>query len=554
MLSRVARGTAAVLAALAAGVAVPTAVHATTDETVDVVYELTFDSVQVDTKGDRTPYGDPGEATLVFTCGPETCVLTQAWGGIVATADAVLEAQGGLPTALPGGYSASAPATGTICNESTDFTTAWTTDVKATAGGVSGGIYGEPIVERCSSGGDEVTLTSVAFESVITTSSLVSGECWFTDEGCFAEAEPSTAPVPAESASSAAPATPAPIDVPVADPEPASTDSSQLGTGSPAAPSVLSTLATPAEAGVAPTQLLWSGILTLVLVLLVALPTALLNSAVEQGSDRFSDWWAGRRRQPDGAGGDRWNRTWPWAAFGVLLAAILSSFVDPQFGFNPGSGRVLLSILLSFALDVVIGWSLAVWLVHRAVPGARHDYAFKPLTLLVVLLAVVFTRLTGFEPGIVFGLVAGVAFAALATRADEGRAALVPIVYGYVLAMIAWLGYAALGGGAASEGSFWQTFAIESLAAVAIGGMAALPIALFPIAGLPGSAIFRWNRWVWAGTYAVGLFSFFVVLMPMPLAWDAVGLELGVWIGIYLVYAVAAIVAWVVVATSGRRD
>ena len=46
-------------------------------------------------------------------------------------------------------------------------------------------------------------------------------------------------------------------------------------------------------------------------------------------------------------------------------------------------------------------------------------------------------------------------------------AALVPMAYAYVLALIAWLGYAALGGGAASGESFLQTFVIDDVHAPA---------------------------------------------------------------------------------------
>ncbi len=102
---------------------------------------------------------------------------------------------------------------------------------------------------------------------------------------------------------------------------------------------------------------------------------------------------------------------WWWAASGVALAALISAFVDPEFGFNPGSVRVVLSLLVSFAIDVALGWLIVIWVMRRLVPGATHTFLFRPATLLVVVAAVVFSRLTGFEPGIVFGLVAGVASA-----------------------------------------------------------------------------------------------------------------------------------------------
>lgn len=381
--------------------------------------------------------------------------------------------------------------------------------------------------------------------------------CVFSTEGCDPE------PTPSASATLLAAG---PVDA-----EPAALSTSELATGDAAAPSVLSSLATPAEAGTAPSQLLLATALAVVLVLLVAFPTALLNSAVESGSDRLSGWWRSRRAptsaetsagedpRPDGESDEPprtapWTKTWWWAAAGVVAASVVSAFVDPGFGFNVGSVRVVLSILVSFAIDVVLGWMLVVWLTRRLAPGVTHSYVFQPLTLLVVVAAVVFTRITAFEPGIVFGLVAGVAFGALVGRAQQARAALVTLGYAFAVALVAWVAYGLLGGGAAAGGSFWGTFAIETLSSVAIGGMAALPIALFPVRGLAGYAIWGWSRRVWAGCYAVGLFAFFVVLMPMPFSWDEVSLNLATWIGVYLAYAVVAVVAWLLITTPWRKD
>jgi hypothetical protein len=333
---------------------------------------------------------------------------------------------------------------------------------------------------------------------------------------------------------------------------------SLLATGDVAAPSVLSALTPPTVLRPAPVQLMWAAVLTVVLVLLVAFPTALLNSAVEAGSERLSGWWSRRRRAsvpPGTPTGEvperRWSHSWWWAALGVLAAAVISAFVDPAFGFNPGSGRMVLSILASFAVDVVLGWLLVIWIMKRVQPGATHEYSFRPLTLLVVVAAVMFTRLTGFEPGIVFGLVAGVAFGALVGAAAEAKASLVTLGYAFGVAAVAWALYGAV---APSIGeSAVATFAGEALASTAISGIAALPIALLPLGGLPGRAVWRWSRIVWAGSYAVGLFAFFVVLMPMPFSWEEVAWELWAWVGVYTVYAAAAVVAWLVLARPWRR-
>lgn len=248
------------------------------------------------------------------------------------------------------------------------------------------------------------------------------------------------------------------------------------------------------------------------------------------------------------------GRGWWWAAGGVAAAGLISCFVDPQFGLNPGSLRLVASVLVGFAVDVLLGWVLTVWLVRRIVPDASHSYQFKPVTLLVVVAAVVLTRVTGFEPGIVFGLVAGAAFGALAGAAAEGKAALIQTGYAFGAAAVAWVVYGALGGGRDTGDNVAWTFLLETLGSIAMGGMAALPIALFPLRGLAGHLIWEWSRWVWAGSYAVGLFAFFVVLMPMPFSWQEVHWSLIGWITVYLVYLFTALGLWFSLARPWRRQ
>ena len=174
------------------------------------------------------------------------------------------------------------------------------------------------------------------------------------------------------------------------------------------------------------------------------------------------------------------------------------------------------------------------------------SYSFKPATLLLVVVAVAFTRITEFEPGIIFGLVAGVGFGALVGQAQEARAALVMLGYGAAAGLMAWFAYGALGDPDGVVG----TFVSETLAATAIAGMAALPIALFPLPGMPGHAVFAWNRTRWAGCYALGLVAFFLVLMPTPYAWEEVGWTLRAWVLGYLAYLGAALVLWSLVRRS----
>lgn len=306
----------------------------------------------------------------------------------------------------------------------------------------------------------------------------------------------------------------------------------------------LDTLATAAE----PANLVWAAVGTIILALLIAVPTHFFNSAAETLSDRVGAWWRRVRRRPEAdekAGVAL--RGWPLAAGGVAAAAGIAAFADPAFGFDAAGLRVLLSILVAFGIEVVLGWFAVILLVRRTHPTASATFRFAPLTLLVVAAAVLLTRLTGFEPPIVFGLVAGVAFGGLLGTAEKARVALIGLGWAFGIGMLAWLGYSV----AVAAGA--DVFVRELLATAAIAGISTLPIALLPLRGLAGRTVWEGNRIAWIAAYAIGLFAFLLVLLPLPASWAEVGFGLWAWIGLYALYALAGVAIWLVVTRPWRR-
>lgn len=387
--------------------------------------------------------------------------------------------------------------------------------VTATSAHVVADVTGSPVID-CADG------SSVQYGSahLVIDATWVSGDACLIDGSCV-----TAAPTPT--------VTPVAVAAPPAPPG-----------ASAATPSTLSALPTVTQVAT-PANAAWAAALTVVLVILIALPTRLINVAIETGSDRVTTWL--RSRRPDAAAPrTRSPRTsWLLAGAGVLAAAAISSFVDPRFGLDPSSPRVFLSVLTSFLLDVVLGWFVVILIARRTTPGARPSVRFVPVTLVIVAAAVVFSRLTGFEPGVVFGLVAGVVFGATLVTADRARVELVALGVAFGAAVVGWVGYSALPDA--------PVFLRETFSAMAIGGLAALPIALVPLRGLPGEAVFAWNRWIWGAAYALGLFGFFFVLMPLPISWDAVGLSIWAWVGIYALYAVLAVGGWLLVTRPWKR-
>lgn len=477
---------------------------AATAEEIDPVLVYSGDSVVSADTGETYPVS----ITMTVDCSGEPCTLSGR-----VTSDGITVDFTGPPIAVIDGRAVGqSPAVGDPCSDG--YTTGGALDVTVTETAVSG-TFASPGTDEidCADGSVIYFASTVAI-----TTALISGDACVLTDRC-ATATPTATPA-------------------------ASTEPSTLSTPSaPSTPGILSTLPTVVETA-RPANVLWAAVVTVILALLVAFPSHLLTEATGASAQRLAAWWARARGRVGRVVATPRAAGWPAAVAGLVVAALISSFVDPEFGFSPIGLRIFGSVLASLALDVAIGWVIVILVMRRWRPDAPATVRLQPGTLLVVLAAVVFTRATGFEPGIIFGLVAGVVFGVTLATADRARVILLGLGWSFTIAILGWLGYSALAPTVEAAPTTAGVFALEMLSALAVGGIAALPIALVPIAGLAGHEVFRWSRWAWAGAYAAGLFAFTAILMPVPFSWETVGVSLPVWIGAYVAYASAAIGLW----------
>ena len=291
-----------------------------------------------------------------------------------------------------------------------------------------------------------------------------------------------------------------------------------------------------------PANILWAAGGTVVLAILIAIPTQFANSAADTVAGNVRERWR------------RWRKTtetkpaftgWPWAAGGVLAASVIAALADPNFGFDGAGLRLFLSILATFALEVVVGWFAVVLIVRRTHPTAAVSFQFAPISLLIVVGAVLVSRLSGFEPPIIFGLVAGVAFGGVLGTAERARVTLIGLGWAFGIGILAWVGYSLLPAD--------LVILRELLATAAIAGISALPIALLPLRGLAGHVVWQWKKTVWAAAYAIGLFAFLLVLLPLPGSWSEVGMGLWTWVALFVAYTLAAVGLWLGVTRPWRK-
>jgi hypothetical protein len=317
-------------------------------------------------------------------------------------------------------------------------------------------------------------------------------------------------------------------------------------------PSTLSTLRTFAQ--VAPTAAQWGviGAGSVMLMLVVGYPSALLNSVVGSRYQAIVRWVTGRfRRRPEPAPdptGPRRSRLPGWLMWpGFALAAVLGAFVDPAFGWNWMSLRLVVTLFLSFLLFNLATWTVVRRVARRLQPDADPYLRFRWGSLVIVAIAVVVARLLELQPGVIFGLVAGIAYAVTLQASRSALVVLVGSGLGVLLGIVGWVGYSLLAPvGAGAPGNFAVVFLVEFLSGMTIKGVSTLPLSLLPLGNLDGAKVLKWKKWAWAVAYAVGLGAFMIVLVSIPKSWGEIPGDFLRWLVIFGLYALVAIAIWAI--------
>ena len=320
-------------------------------------------------------------------------------------------------------------------------------------------------------------------------------------EGALVDYEPAD---PVASPSPSAGAEPTGVDAP-GPASPADPNAADGGAG--AERPFVESVPTTAEVSTDPAVLLQSAALAALLVFLMPFPSQLFNSTLETHEDEVRRWL---RLDRLGAAAGRIGAFWssaPGVAVFTVLAALLYGFLDPGFGFDVGSLATFLGMLAGIVL-VTAAFAIPLVLAHRG-EGARPGLKVVPVSLLVGIACVAVSRVTGFQPGYLYGLLIGVAFARELSEAEEGRATAIGAGLMLVVAFGSWLVLGTLPEGEA----FALVVTRTALAALMVAGLEGVVFGLLPMRFLPGEPLYAWNRVLWGALLLVGAFAFFHILI-----------------------------------------
>jgi hypothetical protein len=269
-----------------------------------------------------------------------------------------------------------------------------------------------------------------------------------------------------------------------------------------------------------------SALLALLVAFLIPFPGTLFNKTVEANYGEIQGWFASLR--------ERWRKFLGRVAVGpvkplvgwlgvamtgptgvwlfLLLSALVYGFLSPAFGLTFNSLILFLGLVVGLAF-ITAAFDLPLRVYHRRRTKKQDAGVLRALwwTLLIAIICVVISRLSGFQPGYLYGLIISIVFVTEISLRDEGLGTWLASLWLLVLSFVAWilLGIARAQGGDATVQLFIQTI----LATFVVAGIEALVIGLLPMRFLPGHPLFAWRRSLWFPLFALAIFGYLLILV-----------------------------------------
>jgi hypothetical protein len=254
-------------------------------------------------------------------------------------------------------------------------------------------------------------------------------------------------------------------------------------------------------------------LLALLFMLLAAFPGQLLNNTVSEHYGEISGWFAlggSWTRDARNALSGFWQTRLGLAVF-VIGSGLLFGFLSPSFGATVESAASLVGIVGGLVL-ILAAFELPRLLVHRRFFRDPGRLIVQPLTIVIAVVCVLISRLAEFQPGYLYGLVIGFAFARELSARNEGRLNALTALWVVLLSLLAWL-LLPFAASAVGAPSLIQVALSAGLATVFVAGLEGVLFELVPLSYLRGESVFGWRRSVWAILFVTAAFAFVHILL-----------------------------------------
>jgi hypothetical protein len=282
---------------------------------------------------------------------------------------------------------------------------------------------------------------------------------------------------------------------------------------------IASSLTPPTKAFSSPGLVAANAGITIGVILFITFPSQVFNRSFDEAYDDVRELWERRLprletlRERIVARGSK-RRDQAIFVSVVLVGALFGSLLSPRFGFNAASlaafAAVVLALLVSTTVPAAIS-ALYRRLKRQELTAHLHTL---PAGLAIAALCVLISRLSHFQPGYLYGLVCGIAFARQLATEETGHVAALSAITTLAVSVSAWFAWVPVYGAAARPGaSLVVVLLADFLAAVFVSGLVGTVINLLPFKFLPGGDLAGWHRGVWVATFAVALFGTVQVML-----------------------------------------
>jgi len=269
-----------------------------------------------------------------------------------------------------------------------------------------------------------------------------------------------------------------------------------------------------------------SFLLALLIAFLVPFPGTLFNKTVEANYPEIQGWVAGVR--------SRWNGLLNTIAIGPLrpvrraltrammgrfgvwiflaLSALIYGFLSPTFGLDSSSIALFLGLFIGLGM-VTAAFDLPLRFYHRRRSKERDAGVLRALwfTLVVALVCVIISRLVGFQPGYLYGLIISIVFVTELTAREEGIGTWLASLWLLVLSVVAWVLLAFV---RSQTPDPWLSLVVQTvLVTFVVAGIEALVIGLLPMRFLPGHPLYRWRKSMWFPLFVLAIFGYLLILV-----------------------------------------
>jgi hypothetical protein len=310
-------------------------------------------------------------------------------------------------------------------------------------------------------------------------------------------------------------------------------------------------LATPAALSAAPLTALLNALVVLALILLVTFPSHLFNRTYDENHDTIQAWferrfaWMRGVHQQTAAVRPSVRTTATFVAV-LVVGALLATLLDPQAGLSLRSLALFCGAVLALTAGAAVTAAAAG--IYRTVRREDRTWQLRalPSGLLVAGLCVLISRLTAFQPGYLYGLIGGVAFAGRLGQREQGREVAVASVAMLAVSVAAWLVWVPLSSAANAQPTNFVLALLENfLAALFVSGMVGLLIGLVPLRFLPGEKLARWHWGAWGAVFGVTALAVLeVMLAPQSSAAHVAGVPFWTTLGLFLGFGIASVSFW----------